>query len=152
MHVYNGVRMTSRTKGSSERQSSANETRPENGGKSWLKKKREKEKDEREREVGHSTSRQRLLRFRNKTRTATFFFFHFDSPTGSRLVFTTPERPPLELSEKKKKIEVEKLARVKRELLYFNSIRVCPVARRRYADFPLRNFASTTLLALFKLS
>lgn len=54
-----------------------------------------------------------------------------------------PERPSLELSVKKW-IEVEKLV-----WSYASkgsssiSIRVYPVARRRYADFRLRNFAST---------
>jgi len=42
---------------------------------------------------------------------------------------------------------VEKLARVKRELLFFNSTRVCPVARRRYAEFRLRSFARASIIA-----
>lgn len=95
---------------------------------------KKKERKEREREVGHSTSRQRLLRFRNKTAT----FFSLRLIRRSRLVFMMrepppPGRPPLELSVKKR-IEVEKLARVKRKLFSFDPIRVYPVALR-YAEF-----------------
>jgi len=57
------------------RASSANETRPEDRGKNWLKK-------EKERERGVIPAlRQRLLRFRDKTRAATFF-------ARARLVFS----------------------------------------------------------------
>lgn len=62
-------------------------------------------------------------------------------------------RASLELSVKKKKkkrIEVGKRAS-KRELLYFNSIRMYPVSRRRYADFRLCNFTSIAILIPFKL-
>lgn len=122
VRVYNGVRMTSRTKGSSELVWLVGQWNPSR--ENWSREKK------RERAWGRSFRHRDNAYFdAGIKRALPLFFFPPSFVFSARL-----PPPPLSnrscLTKKKKKIGVKNLAHVKRERLSFNSTRV-PVAKVR---------------------